>query len=221
MIDEGKSMNQLHNNKRGQCMNTGEINQARVFIYNILSMLFVEHHVKHNAQMIIENINVLCNNAFDEEVEASLKQILNHIDQEGLQSLYANYQEIFLVPFGTYVSLSSSQYHEQREAGTMLVRVRSILAKTKIRRDENLFKAPEDHYGFLFTFSAYLIEQQQSGGLCQDLQKELFAQIINPYVDSLLAQLQSSNNPIYNPVAVFLSNFIQFERAYLKINRNI
>lgn len=202
-------------------MNTGEINQARIFIYNILSMLFVENHVKHNAQMIIENINILCDNAFDEEVEASLKQILHHIDQAGVQSLYENYQDLFLVPFGNHVSLSSSLYHEQREAGTMLVKVRSILAKTKIRRDESMFTAPEDHYGFLFTFSAYLIEQQQSKALCEDLQKELFAHIINPYIDSLLKELQTSNNPIYSPVALFLSNFIQFERNYLKINRNI
>ncbi|RXJ60783.1 TorD/DmsD family molecular chaperone [Candidatus Marinarcus aquaticus] len=198
-------------------MHNEQINQARVFIYNILAMLFVESHVEHNADKIVQNLEVLSENSFDDEVEEAVKCLLEYIQAEGVKSLYENFQKLFLVPFGEYVSLSCSQYHEQREAGLMLIKVRDILAKTKIRKDETLFKAQEDDFGFLFTLSAYLIEQQQINEIKEDLQKQLFLEVINPYIDHLSMELEKSKNPIYIHASTILANFIQFERSYLKI----
>ena len=46
-------------------MHNVEIDKARGFLYNILSLLFVEENVKNNTPKIIECLEILSNNAFD------------------------------------------------------------------------------------------------------------------------------------------------------------
>lgn len=82
------------------------------------------------------------------------------------------------MPFGDFVSLSASWYHEEREGGYMQLKVRDILGKTKIRKDEKSFSAPEDHYGFIFTLSSYLIEQQIANEIKEDLQKSYLKKLL-------------------------------------------
>lgn len=198
-------------------MHNEEINKARIFIYNVLALLFVEEHVKMKTPLIIENLKLLQENAFNQASAHAVGEIVLYLEKEEENTLYKIYQELFLVPFGQYVSLSSSLYHEQREAGIMLVRVRDVLAQTSIRRDEKTFKAPEDHYGFIFTLCAYLIEQNLTSPTQKDLHKELFDTVINPHIDQLVFSLIQSQNEIYAKVGVFLEAFIHFERSYLEI----
>ncbi len=200
-------------------MHNEEIDKAREFFYNLFSLLFVEEHTKGQLSVIVENLNILKQNAFDEDVAKSANVILEVLDNGEANELYKHYQELFLVPFGNHVSLSSSLYHEQREAGIMLVKVRDILAKTKIRKDEKTFKAPEDHYGFIFTLSAYLIHEQLNTKSKENLHKELFLNVINPHIDSLIFNLTQSNDSIYTHVGEMLYNFIEFERSYLEVSK--
>ncbi len=200
-------------------MHIEEINKARGFFYNLFSLLFVEEHTKEQVSTILENLNILKENAFDEDVAKSAKAILEFLSHKELNTLYKHYQDLFLVPFGTHVSLSSSLYHEQREAGIMLVKVRDVLAKTKIRKDEKTFKAPEDHYGFIFTLSAYLIQEQYSSKSKENLHKELFLNVINPHIDSLIFNLTQSNDAIYSQVGEMLRHFMEFERSYLEVSK--
>ena len=200
-------------------MHNLEIDKARLFLYNLLSLLFVEEYSKNNTQQISQNLETLSNNAFDEDVKKAAIEILDYLNQNGNEQIYRQFQELFIVPFGDFISLSSSWYHEQREGGYMQLKVRDILAKTKIRKDEKAFTAPEDHYGFIFTLCAYLIEQQISNEIKEDLQKELFKEVINPYCDELFYKLIASNNPIYAPVGVILANICNFERTYLEVQK--
>lgn len=200
-------------------MHNLEIDKARLFLYNLLSLLFVEEYSKNNTQQISQNLETLSNNAFDEDVKKAAIEILDYLNQNGNEQIYRQFQELFIVPFGDFVSLSSSWYHEQREGGYMQLKVRDILAKTKIRKDEKAFTAPEDHYGFIFTLCAYLIEQQISNEIKEDLQKELFKEVINPYCDELFYKLIASNNPIYAPVGIILANICNFERTYLEVQK--
>ena len=131
--------------------------------------------------------------------------------------LYIQYQELFLVPFGTSVSLSASWQYEEREAGIMLLKVREVLAKTKIRRDENSFTAQEDNFGFIFTLCAYLIEQQINSEIKENLQKELFKEVINPFINKFPFQLVASNSEIYSLVGILLGIFFNFEKVYLEL----
>ncbi len=200
-------------------MHTEEINKARGFFYNLFSLLFVEEHTKEQMPAILENLNILKQNAFDEDVAKSAEVILEVLEKSESNELYKHYQDLFLVPFGNHVSLSSSLYHEQREAGIMLVKVRDVIAKTKIRKDEKTFKAPEDHYGFIFTLSAYLIQEQLNTKSKENLHKELFLNVINPHIDSLIFNLTQSNDSIYTHVGEMLHNFMEFERSYLEVSK--
>jgi TorA maturation chaperone TorD len=198
-------------------MHSKEIDAARLFIYNILSMLFVEEHVKNHKQELVENLKLLSSNAFDEEVAKlsnSLIELLNSYEKD---ELYIQYQELFLVPFGNSVSLSASWQYEEREAGIMLLKVREVLAKTKIRRDENTFTAQEDNFGFIFTLCAYLIEQQINSEIKENLQKELFKEVINPFINKFPFQLVASNSEIYSLVGTLLGIFFNFEKMYLEL----
>ncbi len=200
-------------------MHNIEIYKARVFLYNVLSLLFVEEYVKNSGEKIVESLEILSNNAFDDDVSKACVDILEYIKTNGIDKLYIDYQDLFIVPFDEYISLNASWYHEQREGGYMQLKVRDILAKTKIRKDEKSFAAPEDHYGFIFTLSAYLIEQQINEEIKEDLQKELFKDVINLYCDELFYKLMASSNPIYSQVGVILGNICNFERSYLEISK--
>ncbi len=193
-----------------------EIDKARLFLYNLLSLLFVEEYTKNSVEKIVENLEILSNNAFDEDVSKASKEILEYLKNNGTDKLYVDYQDLFIVPFGEYISLNASWYHEQREGGYMQLKVRDILAKTKIRKDE-IFSAPEDHYWFIFTLSAYLIEQQINEEIKEDLQKELFKDVINLYCEELFYKLIGCSSPIYSQVGVILANICNFERAYLEV----
>ncbi len=198
-------------------MHNVEIDKARGFLYNILSLLFVEENVKNNTPKIIECLEILSNNAFDDEVAMASNDILEYLKQNGSEKLYVDYQDLFIVPFGEFIHLSASWYHEQREGGYMQIKVRDILAKTKIRKDEKFFRAPEDHYGFIFTLSSYLIEQQINNEIKEDLQKELFKEVINPYCEELFYKLISSSSVVYSKVGLIFGNICNLERSYLEV----
>ena len=200
-------------------MRSTEIDKARLFLYNILSLLFVEEYVKNNVDKVVQDLETLACNSFSEDVSKACLEILKYLKENGFDKLYLDYQDLFIVPFGEYIPLSASWYHEQREGGYMQIKVRDILAKTKIRKDEKSFTAPEDHYGFIFTLSAYLLEQQIKEEINEDLQKELFKEVINLYCDELFYKLIGSSSKIYSQVGVILGNIGNVERVYLEISK--
>lgn len=194
-----------------------QINQARLFVYNLLSLLFVEEYTKTKQDEIVKNLEILSKNAFSDIVENSSKEILEIISKKGKGEIFNQYQELFLVPFGEFISLSVSWYHEQREGGIMQLKVKDVLAKTKIRRDENFFTAQEDHFGFIFTLSSYLLERQLKEEIKEDLQKELFVEVINPYLDKFFFRLMATKSDIYSKVGLILESFYNFEKGYLEV----
>jgi len=200
-------------------MRSTEIDKARLFLYNILSLLFVEEYVKNNVDKVVQDLETLACNSFSEDVSKACLEILKYLKENGFDKLYLDYQDLFIVPFGEYIPLSASWYHEQREGGYMQIKVRDILAKTKIRKDEKSFSAPEDHYGFIFTLSSYLIEQQINNEIKEDLQKELFKEVINPYCEELFYKLISSSSLVYSKVGLIFGNICNLERAYLEVSK--
>ncbi|MDD2448331.1 MAG: molecular chaperone TorD family protein [Sulfurimonas sp.] len=200
-------------------MRNEEIDRARLFIYNLLSLLFVESHVKSELVQIKENLKLLSLSSFDDDVSEAASLILQNLESGSDDELYVEYQELFLVPFSSFISLSASYYYEQREGGMMLLKVRDILARTKIRKDEASFSAPEDHFGFIFTLAAYIIEQGMKDELDASLQKELFEAVINPFCDEIAYKMMSSDTKLYSNVGAILGNFCNFERAYLDVTK--
>jgi len=199
-------------------MDNKSINIARAFLYDILALLFVEKSVKDDQVVLISKLTQLVQNPFDKETGEVAQKIIDLINANSSNDLYLEYERLFLIPFGKGVSLSASWYHEEREYGAMLLTVKSILAKTQIRKDEKLFNAPEDHFGFLFTLSSYLITEQNNGNIKDDLQKELFKRVIHPHFEKLYSGLLASETEIYSLVGVLMGDFLSMERAYLDIN---
>ncbi len=197
-------------------MDNKSIDKARCFLYETLALLFVEEHTKNSKKHIIENLKQIALNPFDEEVGDVSKQIVELLENGEEDILYKEYQDLFLVPFGANISLSASWYYEERECGEMLVKVRDILANTQIRKDENLFKAPEDNFGFIFTLSSYLLEESNDD-TNKELQKKLFEEVVNPYFERLYISLLSSKSPIYSLVGIILGDFLSMERTYLNL----
>ena len=200
-------------------MHSKEIDKARVFIYNVFAMLFLEEEVKNNKDKTIEALKLLSQNPFDRDFNEEVQEIIKLLNSYEKDEFYVQYQELFLVPFGNSVSLSASWYHDEREAGLMLIKVRDILAKTKIRKDEKTFTAPEDNFGFIFTLCTYLLEQQVEGTIKENLQKELFKEVINPFVERFTYDLVSSGSEVYSHVGSLLNIFFNFERAYLELEK--
>ncbi|OCL82109.1 TorD/DmsD family molecular chaperone [Arcobacter porcinus] len=193
-----------------------EIDKARMFIYNLLSLMFVEEYSKTKVDEIISSLEVLSRNSFSPIVEEASLEIIKVIEEKGKEEVYKEYQELFLIPFGTFIPLSVSWYHEQREGGIMQLKVKDVLGKTKIRRDEKTFTAQEDHLGFIFTLSAYLIEKQIVGEIEENLQKELFDEVIKLHLDKFFFKLMGTSSPIYSKIALILESFYGFEKAYLE-----
>ncbi|WP_417333857.1 TorD/DmsD family molecular chaperone [Halarcobacter sp.] len=200
-------------------MHSKEIDKARQFIYNVLAMIFLEDQVKDNQAQILESLKLLSENPFDTDFAESVNSIIKELESYEKDEFYVQYQQLFLVPFGNSVSLSASWHYDEREAGLMLLKVRDILGKTKIRKDEKAFTAPEDNFGFIFTLCAYLIEQQVEGEIKENLQKELFKEVINPFVEKFSFQLVSSGSDVYSHVGSLLNIFFNFERSYLEIEK--
>ncbi|RBQ25743.1 molecular chaperone [Arcobacter sp. CECT 9188] len=198
-------------------MHSVEIDKARAFIYNILSLLFVEEYTKTKSSQILENLEVLSKNSFSENVQDVSKELFVYLKEKSTNIIFSEYQDLFLIPFDEYIPLSASWYHERREGGFMQLKVKDVLGKTVIRKDEKNFTAQEDHYGFIFTLSTYLLDKQVLKEIDEDLQKELFIEVLNPYIDELFYKLIGSSSFIYSRVGIILKEFIGFERAYLDI----
>jgi len=198
-------------------MHNIEIDKARAFIYNILSLLFVEEYTKTKFLQTLESLEVLAKDSFSQELTNAAKKLVKYLQEKPTNVIFDEYQDLFLIPFDEYIPLGASWYYEGREGGLMQLKVKDILAKTTIRKDEKNFTAQEDHYGFIFTLSSYLINKQISKDLKEDLHKELFIEVLNINIDELFYKLLGSSSFIYSKVGVILKEFIGFERAYLDL----
>lgn len=102
-----------------------------------------------------------------------------------------------------------------------MLKIRQILAKTTIRKNEADFKENEDNIGFVFAlmsdFIAKILENNES---YKERENELFVQIINPFIDEFLDRLQSHESAnLYKNISVIVRNFMEFERVYFGVKK--
>jgi TorA maturation chaperone TorD len=197
-------------------MHKEQIKQARTFLYDLFAMLFIEKNVQNDTAAILQKIDIARKSPFDEGFETALDALSTRLHESSNEALYQSYHDLFLIPFNTHIPLSSSRYDEGREAGTMLVKVREILANTKIRRDETRFSAPEDHFGFIFALCSTLLEKSSENEGYEKLFLRLFDETVEPVIDDFVVALRQCGDANYQNVALALEAFINFERSYLK-----
>ena len=194
-------------------------NKARALYYGLLSKFLVYSTEANRFEGVDDALAIIGTNPLDEHSGAAAKRLLALLDASGAEALVKEYDALFHAFVGRVVRTSASFYQEGHEAGKKLVEVRGFIAKTKIRRNEALFKDNEDTLPFLLSFMHDLVELSVEGQKEYDnIQHCLFDQIINPFVDDVIESLFTHDkSDAYKDVAILLNAFMEFERLYFEI----
>ena len=160
------------------------INKARALYYNFFANFFVLSSKSENYFELIRLLNILKENPLDESSADALNNISNLLDSSSNVALIKEFDDLFHNPLNKKIRQTASFYDEGVESGKKRVEMIDFVAKTKLRRDENIYFEYEDSVGFIFSLMAEL-----SNFLAND-QKEyentvhcIFAQILNGFID--------------------------------------
>ncbi|MDO4874719.1 MAG: molecular chaperone TorD family protein [Campylobacter sp.] len=199
----------------------GEFAAGRGLYYSLFSRFFVFSQDADRFSGVNAMLGLASAHALNEESAAAIMRIQVKFDEENSQNLADEFDEIFhALPSPLRNSLS--YYDEGYEVGHACAKVRKILARTDIRRDEAKFKENEDNVGFVFALMSEFIARESELELYGELEEQLFKEIINPNIDEFIENLfNHESSEIYKDVAVLLQGFIEFERVVLSAPRPI
>ena len=199
----------------------GEFAAGRGLYYSLFSRFFVFSQGADRFSGVNAMLGLASAHALNEESAAAIMRIQVKFDEKNSQNLADEFDEIFhALPSPLRNSLS--YYDEGYEVGHACAKVRKILARTDIRRDEAKFKENEDNVGFVFALMSEFIARESELELYGELEEQLFKEIINPNIDEFINDLfNHESSEIYKDVAVLLQGFIEFERVVLSAPRPI
>ena len=199
----------------------GEFAAGRGLYYSLFSRFFVFSQGADRFSGVKAMLGLASAHALNEESAAAIMRIQVKFDEKNSQNLADEFDEIFhALPSPLRNSLS--YYDEGYEVGHACAKVRKILARTDIRRDEAKFKENEDNVGFVFALMSEFIARESELELYGELEEQLFKEIINQNIDEFINDLfNHESSEIYKDVAVLLQGFIEFERVVLSAPRPI
>ena len=199
----------------------GEFAAGRGIYYSLFSRFFVFSQDADRFSGVNAMLGLASAHALNEESAAAIMRIQVKFDEENPQNLADEFDEIFhALPSPLRNSLS--YYDEGYEVGHACAKVRKILARTDLRRDETKFKENEDNVGFVFALMSEFIARESELELYGELEEQLFKEIINPNIDEFIEGLfNHESSEIYKDVAVLLQGFVEFERVVLSAPRPI
>ena len=199
----------------------GEFAAGRGLYYSLFSRFFVFSQDADRFSGVNAMLGLASAHALNEESAAAIMRIQAKFDEKNPQNLADEFDEIFhALPSPLRNSLS--YYDEGYEVGHACAKVRKILARTDIRRDEAKFKENEDNVGFVFALMSEFIARESELELYGELEEQLFKEIINPNIDEFINDLfNHESSEVYKDVAVLLQGFIEFERVVLSAPRPI
>ena len=199
----------------------GEFAAGRGLYYSLFSRFFVFSQEADRFSGVNAMLGLASAHALNEESAAAIMRIQAKFDEKNPQNLVDEFDEIFhALPSPLRNSLS--YYDEGYEVGHACAKVRKILARTDIRRDEAKFKENEDNVGFVFALMSEFIARESELELYGELEEQLFKEIINPNIDEFINDLfNHESSEVYKDVAVLLQGFIEFERVVLNAPRPI
>ena len=199
----------------------GEFAAGRGLYYSLFSRFFVFSQDADRFAGVNAMLGLASAHALNEESAAAIMRIQAKFDEKNSQNLVDEFDEIFhALPSPLRNSLS--YYDEGYEVGHACAKVRKILARTDLRRDEAKFKENEDNVGFVFALMSEFIARESELELYGELEEQLFKEIINPNIDEFINDLfNHESSEVYKDVAVLLQGFIEFERVVLSAPRPI
>ena len=199
----------------------GEFAAGRGLYYSLFSRFFVFSQEADRFSGVNAMLGLASAHALNEESAAAIMRIQAKFDEKNPQNLADEFDEIFHAP-PSPLRNSLSYYDEGYEVGHACAKVRKILARTDLRRDEAKFKENEDNVGFVFALMSEFIARESERELYGELEEQLFKEIINPNIDEFIESLfNHESSEIYKDVAVLLQGFVEFERVVLSAPRPI
>ena len=199
----------------------GEFAAGRGLYYSLFSRFFVFSQDADRFSGVNAMLGLASAHALNEESAAAIMRIQARFDEKNPQNLADEFDEIFHAP-PSPLRNSLSYYDEGYEVGHACAKVRKILARTDLRRDEAKFKENEDNVGFVFALMSEFIARESERELYGELEEQLFKEIINPNIDEFIESLfNHESSEIYKDVAVLLQGFVEFERVVLSAPRPI
>ena len=199
----------------------GEFAAGRGLYYSLFSRFFVFSQDADRFSGVNAMLGLASAYALNEESAAAIMRIQAKFDEKNPQNLADEFDEIFHAP-PSPLRNSLSYYDEGYEVGHACAKVRKILARTDLRRDETKFKENEDNVGFVFALMSEFIARESELELYGELEEQLFKEIINPNIDEFIEGLfNHESSEIYKDVAVLLQGFVEFERVVLSAPRPI
>ena len=199
----------------------GEFAAGRGLYYSLFSRFFVFSQDADRFSGVNAMLGLASAHALNEESAAAIMRIQAKFDEKNPQNLADEFDEIFHAP-PSPLRNSLSYYDEGYEVGHACAKVRKILARTDLRRDEAKFKESEDNVGFVLALMSEFIARESELELYGELEEQLFKEVINPNIDEFIESLfNHESSEIYKDVAVLLQGFIEFERVVLSAPRPI
>ena len=199
----------------------GEFAAGRGLYYSLFSRFFVFSQDADRFSGVNAMLGLASAYALNEESAAAIMRIQAKFDEKNPQNLVDEFDEIFHAP-PSPLRNSLSYYDEGYEVGHACAKVRKILARTDLRRDEAKFKESEDNVGFVLALMSEFIARESELELYGELEEQLFKEVINPNIDEFIESLfNHESSEIYKDVAVLLQGFIEFERVVLSAPRPI
>ncbi|MCI6988394.1 MAG: molecular chaperone TorD family protein [Campylobacter sp.] len=193
------------------------LNAGRVTYYSLLSRLFVFSYSSDRFDGVREALDKFATNPLSPQSSQALKELQNSL-LNGYEPLAGEFDDIFNAP-PKPVRSTVSYYDEGYEIGQACAKIRAILARTTIRKDESKFKENEDNFGFIFALMAEFLKDQSDES--EALVKEIFEEFINPYIEIFLnaVYIHKASN-LYKFIVVVAMDFIEFERVVFGVAKH-
>lgn len=198
-------------------MDLEKLRLARSLYYQCLGELFVFSFSEVRLHNLKAYLRVMQEGLFDESLRSNFEILLQNLqDTQDLQAFYKEYDQLFLT-LKNAIPTTFSYIEEGFENSKALLSVRQILAKSKIRRNEKVFKEAEDSVGFCLILMSEFLKNSED-----DLAKELFKNVINKGIDEFLDLVFSNANAnLYKEIANIAMQFIEFERYCFELEKPI
>ena len=202
-------------------MNKEAINKARAVYYGLFASLLTFFDNPNDIKMIQKTIDVLAQNPLDEQSKLAFSNMQNMLIKEGYTFLKEESDTVFFSPYAAYIPVTASFYAENRDDGKMRLDMVKYVLSSNFRRDSEKFKELEDHIGFIVLFMQKLIEEELAGDeKSAQLSREVFINILNPFVDEFLLALHvHESSHFYQNFAVVMQSFIALERLFLVVQK--
>ncbi len=194
------------------------VNRSRAIYYGLFSSVFAFTYDKNRFKGVRETVELLKQYPLTDEAAVALEN-LDRMLKDGYEELSNEYDRVFFDP-SSPVRTTASFYDEGYESGRKRVEMIEYILRTEFRRDEEKYTDTEDDIGFVCSFMYHLIEQGNGKEDYLGLQKMVFENILNIFVDEFIESILSyEKSRIFKEIVIVLRSFIEFERLFFDVQK--